>query len=368
MNELVTLTPALILAVAALLPAHRWALLATAVASAVAFLASVIVVLTGVPSPLTRLVLLYTTGVVAVLAVFSRRHLDGDVRAAQYSRAFLLAAASALVVVASGNLLVIAVAWVATGRALAVLLGHHDRVNATADAVRRLWRARLASDAALVIASLTLVGASGESSVAAVSVWAAANPTALALPVATVALFVAAAARSGLWPFSRWLVQSVVAPAPVSALLHAGIVNAPVVLLLTLQPVWTLTTGADVLLAVVGFGSAIVLFPRKLVRPDVKTRLAWSTCAQLGFMLGLVAIGAPLAAIAHMVLHGTYKAAAFLGAGEQISKARAAEPASIEASTAPMRAIGMVAGLLTGAGFATVVGAWSQPVTSVTLV
>ncbi len=365
MIDLLTVLPALILATTAIAPLRQRALPATVAASVLALLSAVAVVVAGVESPLTNLLLLYTTGVVAVVAAFSRRHLDGDARAARYSRAYLIAAASAVVVVVSGNLVAIAAAWIATGCALAVLLGHHDHVAATASAVRRWRLSSLVADTSLVVAVVTLIAASGETSVSDVTAWAEANPRSLVLPLTAVALFLAAAARSGLWPFSRWLVQSVVAPAPVSALLHAGIVNAPVVLLLTLEPVWSAVTGASVLLAVLGFGTALAIFPRKLVRPDVKTRLAWSTSAQLGFMLGLLAVGAPLAAIAHMVLHGAYKASAFLGAGEQMSNAR--KPATVATGTSS-RVVGVLAGALSGAAVVAMAAPWMQPVTAATTV
>jgi NADH-quinone oxidoreductase subunit L/NAD(P)H-quinone oxidoreductase subunit 5 len=57
-----------------------------------------------------------------------------------------------------------------------------------------------------------------------------------------------------------------------------------------------------------------------LVRNDVKGNLAWSTAGQMGFMTVQVAIGALAAALLHVVGHGMYKAALFLGAGGAVTK------------------------------------------------
>ncbi|MGL5910588.1 MAG: putative inorganic carbon transporter subunit DabA, partial [Phycicoccus sp.] len=212
--------------------------------------------------------------------------------------------------------------WLATGWGLTRLVGHHQRLTTTRVALGSLRRARLVGDAALTVAVGVLVVGAGSTSVADATAWAGGAPVA-PLAVAAIALAVAAGARSGLLPFIRWLPLSVVAPAPVSALLHAGIANAPVVLLIALEPVWT----ASPLIAwgLLGYAltSAVLTFPRLLVRADVKTRLAWSTTAQLAFMLALVAAGAYVAALAHMMLHGVYKALAFLWAGAELPRARA---------------------------------------------
>ena len=358
--------PALVLLAGAVLAAGVNAtrsLQVAAGAALAALAASVAVVLLASADPIDLLLSVYTAAVAAVVAGYSRRHLDGDVRARRYSASLLAVAGAASAVVVSDNLVVVAVAWVAVSAGVTALFGHHIGLAATDDLVGRWRRTAAIADVTLVLALVVLALAAGTVSVAGVAEWAAQTSSA-ALPLATVLLFVATAARSGLWPFSRWLPLSVVAPAPVSALLHAGVVNAPVVVLIALTPVWSGVPLADVALAVLGFGTALAIFPRKLVRPDVKTRLAWSTAAQMGFMVGLVAIGAPVLAVVHMVLHGLYKASAFLGAGGQIADLRRPSLQKAEPRTA---LAGAGAGLLLGAVLIWSLGVWQHPVAAVTM-
>lgn len=306
-----------------------------------------------------------TLSLVVVVTAFSRRHLDGDPRHVRYDRWLLLTAGTAVLALSTGDLLVFAAAWVVTGVGITALVGHHQGLPATDRAVGAMRRARLVGDAALLLAVAALAAAAGGSSIDRVATWAAGHPSSPVLPAAALALFVATAARCGLLPFSRWVPLSVVAPAPVSALLHAGIVNAPVLLLLQLRPVWAHDVVLAAVLCAMGLLTAVATFPRLLVRADVKTRLAWSTTAQMGFVVTLVAVGAYAAAVLHMTLHGIYKAAAFLGAGDQLSRARRD---SVASGSRGGRAVGAVAGLLAGAVLVTLDAGWEHPLTATAVV
>ena len=317
----------------------------------------------GLPAFLTA-AQLFTLSLLLVVTVFSRTHLDGDPGQVRYDRLLLTTAGAAVLALSTGDLLVLLAAWVATGAGLTALVGHHTGLPATDRAVTSLRRARGVGDAALVVAVGTLVAGTGSSSIDQVTAWAASAPSSALLPVAGAALLVTTAARSGLLPFSRWVPLSVVAPAPVSALLHAGIVNAPVLLLLQLAPVWQDDPVLPAVLGGLGLVTAVATFPRLLVRADVKTRLAWSTTAQLGFMLALLAVGAYAAAVLHMALHGLYKAAAFLGAGDQLSRARRD---AFPATAGRTRVLGGGGGLLVTALLVAADSGWKHPLTAVAL-
>jgi NAD(P)H-quinone oxidoreductase subunit 5 len=60
-----------------------------------------------------------------------------------------------------------------------------------------------------------------------------------------------------------------------------------------------------------------------LTRISIKVRLAWSTCAQMGFMVMEIGLGLYELAFLHLVAHSLYKAHAFLSAGETVQAARA---------------------------------------------
>ena len=123
-------------------------------------------------------------------------------------------------------------------------------------------------------------------------------------------------------PVHGWLIQVMEAPTPVSALLHAGIVNLGGFLLIRLSPLVSDVPGAQTLLVVVGSITAAVAALVMMTRISVKVMLAWSTCAQMGFMLMQCGLGAYDLALLHLVAHSLYKAHAFLAAGGAVEQAR----------------------------------------------
>ena len=109
---------------------------------------------------------------------------------------------------------------------------------------------------------------------------------------------------------------------PVSALLHAGVVNAGGVLLIKLSPVVTSSGPVQALIIIAGlatlaYGAAIML-----AKPDIKGALAHSTMAQMGFMILTCGLGLWAAAVFHLVAHGFYKATLFLSSGSAIAYRR----------------------------------------------
>lgn len=333
-------------------------------AAVIALCGAFTVTVGGDVDSVTGVSLIFATSLIVVITAFSRRHLDGDPQRLRYNRWLLWTSGAAVLSLSGTDLLLVAAAWVLTGAGLSVLVGHHREAPATVAALRGLRRARIVGDAALLLGFTGLAWAAGGTSFSAVTTWAAANPDSPILLMSGTALLLAAAARCGLLPFSRWVPLSVVAPAPVSALLHAGVVNAPIILLIQLAPVWQPGSVLRPVMLAVGLITAVATFPRLLVRADVKTRLAWSTTAQLGFVLALLAVGASAAALLHVVLHGIYKANAFLGAGDQISRARRD---GLAPTGRLSRVIGATAGAVAGAGLLVADRAAERPLTAVTV-
>ncbi|PKR84929.1 NADH dehydrogenase subunit 5 [Heyndrickxia camelliae] len=116
------------------------------------------------------------------------------------------------------------------------------------------------------------------------------------------------------WPFQRWLLESVVAPTPVSAIMHAGLVNAGGVILTRFSPIFDGNI-AQIILLILASISVFIGTGISLVQVDYKRQLVGSTIAQMGFMLIQCALGAYSAAIFHLVFHGLFKATLFLQAG-----------------------------------------------------
>lgn len=121
-------------------------------------------------------------------------------------------------------------------------------------------------------------------------------------------------------PLHGWLIQVVESPTPVSALLHAGVINLGGVLLLLFAPLLGKVEVAQWLLLLVAGPSAVLAALIMTTRISIKVRLAWSTCAQMGLMLVECALGLYELALLHLLAHSCYKARAFLAAGSVVNE------------------------------------------------
>lgn len=136
--------------------------------------------------------------------------------------------------------------------------------------------------------------------------------------LAIVLLSIAAMIKGAQIPFDRWLLGAMVAPTPVSAILHsATMVKIAPFLIIKLSPLLSGTVSGFfiALLGGIVFVSAGIL---ALSRENFKEILAYSTIGLLGLMILLGAIGSKLtitAALMLMLFHGIAKALLFLEAG-----------------------------------------------------
>ena len=97
--------------------------------------------------------------------------------------------------------------------------------------------------------------------------------------------------------------------------MHAGIVNAGGYLLIRLSPLVLLAPSALQTLAVMGTVTACLGVVVMTTQTSVKKTLAYSTVAQMGFMMLQCGLGAFSLAMLHILAHSMYKAHAFLGSG-----------------------------------------------------
>jgi NAD(P)H-quinone oxidoreductase subunit 5 len=199
----------------------------------------------------------------------------------------------------------------------------------------------------------------GAAAVSAVPSAIDAAPSTLVLLVAA-ALLLAAMIQSALVPFHTWLLSSMTAPTPASALMHAGFVNAGGILLVRFAPVVTVDAGVLLAVVLVGTTSAILGKLLKTVQTDVKGKLGCSTVGQMGFMIVQAGLGFFGAAVAHLILHGCYKAYQFLGSGGAVdhehptatTTAGKTTPLGVLATGGTALAAGITFAVLTGKGTA----------------
>jgi NAD(P)H-quinone oxidoreductase subunit 5 len=158
------------------------------------------------------------------------------------------------------------------------------------------------------------------------------DETTTGLTVACFLLVIGAITKSAQFPLHTWLPLTMETPTPVSALMHAGIVNAGGYLVIRTSPLLAETPAALTTLAVIGgvtacFGAVVMI-----TQSGVKNALAYSTIAQMGFMMLQCGLGAFSAAMLHIVAHSLYKAYAFLSSGSVITEATSI-PRSTQASS-----------------------------------
>ena len=283
--------------------------------------------LSGYLDGLSATMLALVSFVGAVVLRFSRNYLDGDPRHGAFLRTLALTLAAVLAMVVSGNLALTGLAWLATGVGLRRLLTFYRHRPAAMLCARKNLLVSRTADLLLLVAAILLWRAAGSLDYAHLFARAAEWRNAvLPLPVSVAAVLVALAAllKSAQIPVHGWLLEVMETPTPVSALLHAGIINGGGFLVLRLSPVVDQVPGALALLAVVGAATAIAGSLVMLTQTSVKVSLAWSTVAQMGFMMLELGLGAYAAALLHVVAHSLYKAHAFLSSGSVVELARAA--------------------------------------------
>ncbi len=271
--------------------------------------------------PLQRTMLLLITAVGGITFRFSRRYLDGFAARRRCDGWFLATLVAATGVVLSDHLLLMAVCWTATSLALHQLLTiMPGRAAAEIAAHKKFLLSRLADLCVYSGVGLLIAHFDTTSRTALLARAAALSTLAADVQLAGVLLAAGVILRSAQLPFHGWLIQVMEAPTPVSALLHAGIVNLGAFVLIALGPLVGRLAVAQTLLVVIGTltatGAAVVL----LTRTNVKGALAWSTCAQMGFVLLECGLGAYDLALLHVVAHALYKAYAFLSSGGAVAR------------------------------------------------
>jgi len=268
-------------------------------------------------------IMFWLVAAIGLLVVhFSRNYLDGDPGQARFFGQLCLTISAVLLFVLAGNLLQLVVAWISTSLGLHQLLLFYDNRRGAVLAARKKFIAARLSDICLTVAAVLLVQAFGTGDLKTLSALAGSALSNGTLPVgisvATVLVVTAAALKSAMFPLHGWLLEVMETPTPVSALLHAGLLNAGTFLIVRLGEVIFLFPPALQLLILVGGFTALFASVAMITQSSVKVSLAYSSAAHMGFMLMLCGFGAHSVAIMHLVAHSFYKAHAFLSSGSVV--------------------------------------------------
>ncbi|WP_168565676.1 proton-conducting transporter transmembrane domain-containing protein [Crateriforma spongiae] len=269
---------------------------------------------------LAAIMLVLISTLAVVIARYSLRYLDGEAAQGRFFRWIAVATGSVSLLVLSSNLALFILFWVATSLSLHQLLVHYrHRPAAGIAAWKKFFISRL-GDLCLIIAAVLLwqnfgtldfqamfastadaIGSAGVETPVQVAVWL---------------LIAGAATKSAQVPFHTWLPQTMETPTPVSALMHGGIVNAGGYLIIRTSPIVSQVPAALATLAMVGLVTAVFAALVMMTQTNIKRKLAYSTIAQMGFMMLQCGLGAFGVALLHLIAHSVFKANAFLASGE----------------------------------------------------
>lgn len=285
--------------------------------------------------------LLLVTFVGWIVVRYARTYLDGEARQGVFTGWLCLTLASVALLVTAGNLFQLVIAWIATSLFMhRLLLFYPERIAAQRAARKKFITARI-GDAALLGAAFLLIAAYETPDIGAILAGARSGAGGGLAVAAAALLAVAAILKSAQFPAHGWLTEVMETPTPVSALLHAGVINAGGFLLIRFADVMLLAPGVLAALVMIGgftalFGSLVML-----TQPAVKTSLAWSTVAQMGFMIFECGLALFPLALLHIVAHSLYKAHSFLASGsavERVASIRKPGPVAIPKAGAVARA------------------------------
>ncbi len=269
----------------------------------------------------TALLALVTLATATVVSSFATRSLDRDARTARFFAAIGVLVSGTVLAVLAVHPVAFVVGWIVAGWALVDLVGFDSGSTGAARARRRIASSLAVGDTALVAALAVAWVSVGGSPLEREAVDSLRDATFGGLPalhVVAVLLVVAALSRSAITPFHRWLVGTITAPTPVSAVVHAGFVSGGGILLIRSADVFVASAPAVLLAFTAAMLTVLLASAVSIARPDVKGSLAWSTVAQMSFMVVQCAVGAFSSAVFHIAGHGMYKAARFLGAGDTV--------------------------------------------------
>ena len=281
---------------------------------------------------LTAIMMVLITSVSAVIHVYSIRYLEGD---PGYARFFALLSFMTFVIlglVASPNLFMLFIFWQLLSLALYLILAFNFSNRPACQNAFKTFFAHRVGDVSFLCGIFLAYKYFGTLEFNDLFRLAAEKPQMISLfsgivnisAVTAIALlvFVGAIAKSCQFPLHVWLPDTMDSPTPVSALMHAGIVNAGGFLLNRLAPFYALSPNTLHIVFIVGLLTVILGASMMLAQNDIKKTLGFSTMAQMGYMIMECGLGAFALAIFHLIAHGFFKASLFLHSGQGIHTSR----------------------------------------------
>jgi len=270
--------------------------------------------------PLSTAMLLVVTIVSFLIHVYAIGYMAHDRGFWRFFSWFPLFVVAMLILVMADNYLVMFVGWEGVGLCSYLLIGFWFERPEPAGAAKKAFVMNRIGDWGFMIGMITTFLVFGSMNFVEVFDRVGRNPPAQGvLSLICLAFFLGATGKSAQLPLYSWLPDAMEGPTPVSALIHAAtMVTAGVYLVARSTPLFD--AAGPVLAGVAGVGALTAIFAATiaLVQFDIKRVMAYSTVSQLGYMFLALGVGAPIAAMFHLITHAFFKALLFLGSGSVI--------------------------------------------------
>ena len=256
----------------------------------------------------------------AIVSTYAKSYLKGFKYHAKFMTLCLGFTLSVMLLVMSNHVLLLLFSWLIMGVLMSQLIGIDKTWGEAREASKFTQKYFLTGSIFLAVGLLLLAFYSNVFTVSGLSTAVLDLPAHITM-IAALCIIAAAIVQSAIYPFHRWLLSAMTSPTPASALMHAGFVNGAGILLALFATLLFTSDTLTILFAIGGFTAIIAQFT-KLLQVNVKQKLACSTIAQMGFMIMQCGLGFFNAAVAHLILHGFYKAYLFLSSGEEIAQTK----------------------------------------------
>lgn len=266
-------------------------------------------------------------GMISIIAIvvfrFSYNYLEGDPNQAKFISELAVTIGLVQLLVLSGNTFGLFFTWVLTSLALSRLIMFYPNRKKARLASRKKFIVARMGDICLLIA-LTLIyqtfGSGNLTFIFEELKQIDLTNVPVSLEIAAVLLVLTAGLKSAQIPFHGWLIDVMEAPTPVSALLHAGLLNAGPFLMIRFAYLLDAVAIAPIFLFVMGAVTALYGAIVFTTQPNIKTSLAYSSVAHMGFSMMACGLGVYAASLLHLVAHSFFKAHSFLSSGSAVEK------------------------------------------------
>ncbi len=255
-----------------------------------------------------------------IVTRYAYTYMEGDAHEGVFHHWLALTLGSFLIVITSGNVWEFFVFWVATSLFLHHLLAFYPDRPLALIAARKKYILHRIADLSLLIALILVVHTLHITAFNQImpAMTKISSPLPASLEWAGALIALSAVLKSAQVPLHGWLIQVMEAPTPVSALLHAGIIYTGTFLLLRMVAIMSRVVWAQDMLIVIGLISITTASLMMMTATNIKGSLAYSTSAQMGFMLMEFGLGLYALAVLHIISHSVYKAHAFLASGSTV--------------------------------------------------